>query len=586
MKKEVCRVLLVEDNDMDAVWIEDALSDSPAPEAYQLERLERLRDARRVLETETFDIILLDLMLPDSEGLETVTSVREVAPNIPVVVISGLEDVETAIRAVREGAQEFVVKDDWSQQMLLRVIRHALERHRLLKQRDETETALRESEARFRAVLESASDLISIKDRHLRFTHVNPAMEKLHDVKAEDLYGRRVDRLYGTETAKQLENWDKRVLGGSDVEEEHTRTVGEERLTFHDVRVPLRNPDGDVIGVCCLSRNVTERARASRPVPTPHAEYPSPAMKETIERAARVAATDGIILLLGESGSGKDFLARWIHDHSKRADSPYFALNCAALSPELAESELFGHEPGSFTGARGRKRGMLELAEGGTLLLNEIGELPLALQSKLLTFLDTRSFMRVGGQKSITVDARLIAATHRDLEKEVEEKRFLEPLYYRLNVFAIRIPPLRDRPEDIPILVDEMIGSLAQSMELPDRPQMNPDELAGLAAYNWPGNVRELRNVIERALMLWDGDELKLKLPSSENSDEVWSYDLPFPSYWSLRDVTDEVTKSMCMEALRRTQGNKKEAARILGISRDALYRYLRRFHIEPELLT
>ena len=170
-------------------------------------------------------------------------------------------------------------------------------------------------------------------------------------------------------------------------------------------------------------------------------------MRDCLELARIAAATNSIILLLGETGSGKDYIARWIDDQSRRSAGPYFALNCAALPRELAESELFGHEAGAFTGARARKKGLLELAEGGTLLLNEIGELPLSLQSKLLTFLDTRSFLRVGGDKGVKVDARLIAATHRDLGQEIAQGRFLEPLFYRLNVFPIQVPPLRERLE-------------------------------------------------------------------------------------------------------------------------------------------
>ena len=172
------------------------------------------------------------------------------------------------------------------------------------------------------------------------------------------------------------------------------------------------------------------------------------------------------VLLLGESGTGKDYLARFIHNHSSRAEGPFFAINCAAVSPELAESELFGHESGAFTGARGRKRGLLELAQQGTLLLNEIGELLPALQAKLLTFLDTRSFTRVGGEVNVSVDARLIAATNRDLEKEVSEGRFRNDLFYRLNVLSIRVPALRERIEDIPILAREIIALLVAEMDL------------------------------------------------------------------------------------------------------------------------
>ena len=302
-------------------------------------------------------------------------------------------------------------------------------------------------------------------------------------------------------------------------------------------------------------------------------------------KSARIAAEkESIILLLGESGSGKDYLARYIHDHSNRANGPYFAVNCAAISRELAESELFGHERGAFTGAHGRKRGLLELAEGGTLLLNEIGELTLSLQSKLLTFLDTRSFLRVGGEKSITVNARIIAATNRSLETEVAEGRFLSPLLYRLNVLTITIPPLRDRIEDIPILLEEIMSRLMVELQFTFRPAIDPASVIALAMYHWPGNVRELRNVIERALILSDGKKLNMALPSVDVNHKVWSHVSSFPEHErTLHDVTDDAIESLVLEALRRCDGNRTFAARTLGIARDSLYRHMKRFGITSE---
>ncbi|MFC1835471.1 sigma 54-interacting transcriptional regulator, partial [Thermodesulfobacteriota bacterium] len=449
----------------------------------------------------------------------------------------------------------------------------------------EAERQVADTEERFQSVFDNSPDVIYLKDLDLKLTHVNPAMENLFGKKASELLGAAPEDLYGRQTAERIRKWDSRVLEGSIVEEEDTRTIDGHPYTFLDIRVPLRNATKDICGVCCISRDITDYKRTVPKASPGSGKYNSKAMRGMMAQATQIANTDGTILLLGESGSGKDYLARWIHDHSERASGPYFGLNCAALSPELAESELFGHEAGAFTGARGRKKGMLELAEGGTLLLNEIGELPLSLQSKLLTFLDTMSFIRVGGERPVTVEARLMAATHRDLAEEVREGRFLEPLYYRLNVFNLQVPSLRDRHEDIPLLLEEIMCELAEKMHILEIPVIDSSVLEGLAAYHWPGNVRELRNAVERALMLWDGGRFDLKLPSPPRTDENWTYDLPFPSYWTLKEVTDEVTKSMAIEALRRTRGNKKEAASILGVSRDALYRYIRRFKINPEML-
>ena len=230
-------------------------------------------------------------------------------------------------------------------------------------------------------------------------------------------------------------------MDGQTIEEERVRPINGVPLTFHDIRVPLRDSSGEIVGIFGISRNITDRRTVELPRANKAGEYPSKAMKSIMTRVSFAAETESTLLLLGESGSGKDYLARYIHDHSKRVDGPYWSINCAAVSGTLADSELFGHKRGAFTGAQSRKRGLLELAEGGTLLLNKIGELSLPLQAKLLTFLDTKQFTRVGGEKNITVNARLIAATNRDLEKEVEDGRFRNDLFYRLNVLSVTVPP-------------------------------------------------------------------------------------------------------------------------------------------------
>ncbi len=308
--------------------------------------------------------------------------------------------------------------------------------------------------------------------------------------------------------------------------------------------------------------------------------YPSAAMRRLRELLERAAAQDGIVLFLGESGSGKDRLARWVHDHSRRADGPFFAVNCAAVSRELAESELFGHEPGAFTGTRGRKRGLLELADGGTLLLNEVGELDLAVQAKLLSFLDGRSFVRVGGEKSVRIDARIFAATNRDLAGEVERGTFRRDLFYRINVVPIAVPPLRERREDLPILVDELLLRLAAGMALPARPTITPDALALLGAHDWPGNVRELRNVLERALMVSsDGGISRASLGLSV-APSGWSLEVPFPNGSSLHEVLDGVARKLVKEALRRARG-KQDAAQLLGVTRHVLAHQMKKLGID-----
>jgi len=298
-------------------------------------------------------------------------------------------------------------------------------------------------------------------------------------------------------------------------------------------------------------------------------------MRRTITQARKAAQQDGIVLILGESGCGKDHLAQRIHSWSPRAAGPFFAINCAALPRELAESELFGHEPGAFSGSRGRKRGLLELAENGSLLLDEIGDLDLSLQAKLLTFLDTRSFVRVGGERSIHVNARILAATNADLAAAVAEKRFRADLFYRLNVLPILVPPLRERVEDLPDLVQTLLGRLAMDLGLSSPPRLGAGVIEALQSYRWPGNIRELRNVLERALMLSAGGEISVGDLSVAEPDPDWHYVVRFPSGECLRDVTKEVTRHLVVEALRRSP-SKQEAARLLGLSRHSLAYQLR----------
>jgi PAS domain S-box-containing protein len=449
-----------------------------------------------------------------------------------------------------------------------------------ITQRKRAEEALRESEQRFRAIFESAQDCIFIRDANLRYTHVNPAAEKVLGHPASRVIGRTSQDLYPAKQVASIEEVDRQVLNGEAVEREHILTFNGVDLKFHTILVPLHNCAGEITGVCGISRDISHLQKIEFPISESIGQYPSRAMKSALGKANLAASMDSTVLLLGESGSGKDHLARYIHNHSKRADGPYFAINCAAIAPELAESELFGHERGAFTGAVARKRGLLELAEGGSLLLNEIAELSFPLQAKLLTFLDTRKFTRVGGEKEISVNARLMAATNKDLEKETEKGNFRKDLYFRLNVMPVTVPPLRDRREDIPILVNELVSKLRIDMRLPGLPALDGASLRKLQQYSWPGNVRELRNVLERALILSGGEKINLSplgLPAADKGlCEDWCFTISFPSHKSVAEVFDEVKQALAEEALRRSGGSRKKAAGLLGISRDSFYRYKR----------
>jgi PAS domain S-box-containing protein len=356
----------------------------------------------------------------------------------------------------------------------------------------QAQESLAQSEGRFRAIFEKTPDCIFIKDLSLRYTMVNPSMENLMELPGSAIVGKTDRHLFGAEAAGHLESTDIRVLGGEVVEEEHSLKVKGAELTFLDVKAPLTDMYGQVVGLCGISRDITER-RALETVGLP-SDLPSEsrAMRGVLAAAHLAAENDSTVLLTGESGSGKDYLARYIHNHSRRSSGPFYSINCASIPAELAESELFGHEAGAFTGATKRKRGLLELAEGGTILLNEIGELSQGLQAKLLAFLDTRTFTRVGGEKDVAVNVRLIAATNRNLREEISAGRFRQDLFYRLDVFSIRLPPLRGRLDDLPRLVNEFIERLAPSLGYTGGVLLDPRVMDTLRQYAWPGNVREL----------------------------------------------------------------------------------------------
>lgn len=449
-----------------------------------------------------------------------------------------------------------------------------------IAERNKAQEALKRSEERFRAIFETASDCIFIKDLSLKYTLVNPAMEKLLDMSAAEVMQCDDYVLFGRATGDYLQNLGRRVLTGEIIEAEHMRPVRGMPMKFLDVFAPMRDEHGDIVGICGISRNITERSETVVKE-LPRNQVKSAVMQSALAEARLAAGTDIIILLTGESGAGKDYLARFIHDHSGRSSGPYYTINCAAIPPELAEAELFGHERGAFTGANRLKRGLLELAEGGTLLLNEIGELPLHLQAKLLTFLDQRSFTRIGGEKPVTVSARLIAATNRNLESEVAQNRFRLDLFYRLNVLSIRVPPLRERIEDLPMLAHRIIAELKKELQLTKQALISTEDMAKLSEYSWQGNIRELRNVLERALIVSPGEQLQFDFlnTDAQTTDKSWTFQFPpRPSY---HVVIDELKRNLLQEALSRAGGNKQAACRLLGISRHMLRRQLERFNMD-----
>jgi DNA-binding NtrC family response regulator len=299
-------------------------------------------------------------------------------------------------------------------------------------------------------------------------------------------------------------------------------------------------------------------------------------INRAVETAKKAAASRSTVLLLGESGTGKEIFARAIHNWSDRKDKPFVAINCVGLSKELLESELFGHEKGSFTGALQLKKGKMELAHGGTVFLDEVGDVSTELQTKLLRFLQEREFERVGGTKPISVDVRIIAATNRDLNNAVQEGKFREDLYYRLNVVPLILPPLRARKEDIPGLADYFLKRSALETKK-NFTAIDEEAMKKLIAYQWPGNVRELANVIESAVVLGQGPELT---PHDLPAKVISTVPKLVPTGFTYHGAVDEYRRELIEKTLAETQGNRAAAAKILGLQRTYLSRLIKALRV------
>ena len=443
--------LLIVDDERLIRW---SLEQTLAKGGYEVSSASTGEAALAAVREDPPDLILLDLKLPDTDGLQVLRQIKELSPHLQVLIMTAYADVGTAVEAMKLGAYDYLPKPIDFENLAV-TIRNALEASQLKR--------------------------------------------KVQLLSEKHLYPFHFDRIVGT------------------------------------------------------SRGIREVIAVARKV-------------------ARSEATT--VLIQGESGTGKDLLAKAIHYESARAEEPFMEIACTAMPETLLESELFGHERGAFTDARTQKKGLFEVAHGGTIFLDEIGDMSGGPQAKLLRVLEERSFRRVGGTKDITVDVRVIAASNRDLRQAVEGGAFRKDLYYRLQVVTIPLPPLRDRREDIPLLARHFLGYF--SREFKKRlPHLSSEAEGLLVQYEWPGNVRELRNVIERAMILEDtGDLLPGHLPP-EIGGLAPSSALPAPTFRLPETgvVLEEVEREFVRQALALTQGNQTRAARLLGISRKTLWK-------------
>ena len=449
-------ILIVDDEP----GVRTALSGVLRDEGYDVDAADSGEAALERLGRQSYDVVVLDIWLPGMDGLATLSRMRERQIESQVVIISGHGNVESAVRAIKMGAFDFVEKPLSLEKTVL-VVRNALRQQRL-----------------------------------------------------------------------EAENQALRAK----VDAQHTMV-------------------GESYGMVTLR-----------------------------EQVAMAAPTNGRVLIFGENGTGKELVARNIHQMSRRRSAPFVEVNCAAIPEELIESELFGHVRGSFTGAVADRRGKFELAHGGTIFLDEIGDMSLKTQAKVLRVLQEQIMEAVGGSTRIRVDARVLAATNKDLPAEIRAGRFREDLYFRLNVVPIFVPPLRDRQEDIPLLADHFMAMLAK--EYGRRPKtFAADAMAALQQYPWPGNVRELRNLVERLMIMVPGDHVSARDISFLDVGSLSTADTnarPSAPLGPLHDARDQFERDYILRALAAQQGNISRTAEMLGIERSNLYRKMRGFGIVP----
>lgn len=448
------RLLVVDDE----VELMKALTESLSEQGFQIQGLSDPAAVPEAVRTGEFDVLLSDLMMPGTDGIQLLREVLKLDPNLVGIIMTGQGTIQTAVEAMKAGAFDYILKPFRLQQVL--------------------------------PVLDRAMEV-----RRLRLENV---------------------RLRGI------------------VQE----------LTFESARY--------------------------------HIVGQSPAIRKVVQMIERVAPTDATVLVRGPSGTGKELVARAIHGNSTRRDKPLVTVNCATLQESLLESELFGHERGAFTGADRPKLGLFEVAEGGTLFIDEVAEMAAALQAKLLRVLEDGHYRRVGGTQERHADVRVVAATNKPLEEEVKAGRFREDLFFRLNVIAITLPPLKERLEDIPLLTDHFL----RTRQVGKKPfTLDPEAMRVLCGYDWPGNIRELANVLERAQILAEGntitvDDLPENLLHASKPDPVAGVSALAMS----PDALEGVERRHVADVLRRCGGNKVQAAKALGISRRTLYRLIDKY--------
>ena len=573
-------ILLVEDNPGDARLIRELFRDLQG-RSFDIITAESFRQARDRLKERSVDLALVDLSLPDSHGLDTYRKLAEAHPSLPQVLLTGLNDQETAIQAVREGAQDYLLKGEADGHILLRAIDYAIERKRIQAELEAANTWLRKS----------AEDLHSILNQlHIGTILLSPEGRILYmSVSALRLLGKNEPTPVG-----QL--WQEAVgFADHDVQALERLMQQDERKTFvvrftppgHSPRwleIDIHDDPRDSRAKMFFLYDVTEIHTLRKQLEDKSQFHDligkCRPMQDVYRQIRNLSRVDSTVIIEGETGTGKELVARALHDSSPRKDQLFLAVNCAGLTESLLGSQLFGYKKGAFTGANSDHRGFFESAQGGTIFLDEIGDMPASVQTSVLRVLQEKEITRLGESQPRKVDVRIICATHHDLQEQVARQTFRADLLYRIRVGRIHLPPLRERQEDLPLLIWAFVGQCRQAIGKLFVQDISTDALQRLTRYQWPGNIRELKSVIEYAVLQCEGDTIQ---PGHFPPELL---EAPGAALPASAPTTTAKDRERLLGALKEAKGNRAKAAQLLGISRATFYRWLDDLNISKQDLS
>jgi DNA-binding NtrC family response regulator len=562
----MAKVLIIDDEENIRFTFEDFFSD----EGYEVATAEDYDDALKMIEVSDIDLILADINLKGKSGIDILKEVKTRKLNCPVIMITAAPDLDTASDALRLGAFDYVSKPV-QLDSLMRIIKTAMKHKTLADEKEKYRSNLE-------AIFKSVKDSIITVDKDMIIIEINEAAKKICHL-SRDSVGKPFKSLLTHCNGRCVDALEETVKGKAPIEIYHLEC----RHSFCPQQVvtvntyPLINKAKVFTGAVLVVRDETHLADLEREMKERQRLHniigKSEKMQTIYSYIEDLADVQSTVLITGESGTGKELVADALHYKGVRNHKSLVKVNCSALSDNLLESELFGHIKGSFTGAVKNRVGRFKVADGGTILLDEIGDMPLRIQVKLLRVLQEKTFERVGESTSIKVDVRVVACTNQDLREKIAKGEFREDLYYRLNVVEICVPPLRERKEDIPSLIGYFVKKFNKKINK-NILSISSDVQKVFMDYSWPGNVRELEHALEHAFILCHQKTITLKHlpPVFENFSAAKTHFLKNMG-------VDE--KQVIVQALEKSAGNKTMAARLLGISRRNIYRKIKDFKIE-----